>query len=276
MISDKSIKGLENGNRILGECPQLIDSEVCFEGSENILFCEPGVTLKGSGLYFKGDHSVIFLGASKYEYKLFVALYHDSVFHMGQHNYINQKMTVLLSEQRHCFIGDYGVFSFHVYIRNSDPHLIYDCSTRARINPTQSVYIGDHVWIGQDALVLKGTKIHSGSIIGGMSVVAGKTIPSNTVWAGNPARQIREGVFWDRSCVHDYREDMTEDALVYDTFIEKHYQEYRKDNWIYKTDSSELTEYERIDDELNSLKNSQGKCDYLLKLNECKTKNRFA
>lgn len=195
MISIKNVFGLSDGNKILGEIPNLKNSEVNFKGKNNILYCEPGVTLNGSVLNFNADNSVIYLGSNRNEYKLNVGVFNDMVFHMGIHNFINQKMTVMLSEQRHCFIGDYGIFSWGICIRNSDPHLIYECNSRTRINPTKSVFIGDHVWIGQECLILKGTRIDSGSIIGGRAVVSGKNISHNTIWAGNPAKQIRGGDF---------------------------------------------------------------------------------
>ncbi len=49
--------------------------------------------------------------------------------------------------------------------------------------------IGDNVFIGMDSIILMGTKIGNNVIIGAGAVVCGN-IPDNTVWAGNPARQI--------------------------------------------------------------------------------------
>jgi len=49
--------------------------------------------------------------------------------------------------------------------------------------------IGDNVFIGWDSIILMGTYIGNNVIIGAGSVVHGN-IPNNTVWAGNPAKQI--------------------------------------------------------------------------------------
>ena len=68
-------------------------------------------------------------------------------------------MNVILSEQKHLFIGNDCLLSFGIWVRNADPHLIYDVESHKRVNPTKSIYIGDHVWIGQSAMILKGRKV---------------------------------------------------------------------------------------------------------------------
>ncbi|MFC4269733.1 acyltransferase [Polaribacter marinivivus] len=53
------------------------------------------------------------------------------------------------------------------------------------------IYIGNNVFIGGHSLILKGSSIGQNSIVGAGSVVAGN-IPSNEIWAGNPARFIKK------------------------------------------------------------------------------------
>ena len=64
---------------------------------------------------------------------------------------------------------------------------------------SKSIVIGDHVWIGQNSLILKGTYVGSGAIIGANSVVSGKKIGSNSIWAGNPVKELRKGIYWLRT-----------------------------------------------------------------------------
>ena len=106
------------------------------------------------------------------------------------------------------------MFSFGIFVRTADPHLIYDSTTKGRINPSASVFIGDHVWVGQDVLILKGTRIGSGSIVGGATCIAGKMIPSNVTIGGNPARIIRENVFFLPNCVHSWTDDVIEEYSI--------------------------------------------------------------
>ena len=51
------------------------------------------------------------------------------------------------------------------------------------------IVIGNNCFLGYEAVVLKNTHIGDNVIIGARAVVKGN-IPSNTVWAGAPARQI--------------------------------------------------------------------------------------
>lgn len=144
-------------------------------------------------------------------------MHNDNTFAIGQRAYTNGPLHAILSERCNIFIGDDALFSFGIWLRNADPHLVYSAKTMKRVNLSRDVLIGDHVWIGQSSLMLKGTIIGSGAIVGGHSVVAGKRIPSNTSWAGNPARCIAADVFFDSSCVHRYTKGQTSDSEVYDS-----------------------------------------------------------
>lgn len=56
---------------------------------------------------------------------------------------------------------------------------------------TREVVIGKDCFIGCNALILKGTKIGDGSVVGAGSVVCGE-FPGGVVIAGNPARVIKK------------------------------------------------------------------------------------
>ena len=73
------------------------------------------------------------------------------------------------------------------YITDADWH---DAYNRVAIGRSKPVVVQDNVWIGDGAVVCKGVTIGQNSIIGAGSVVV-KSIPPNTVAAGNPARAVK-------------------------------------------------------------------------------------
>ena len=54
------------------------------------------------------------------------------------------------------------------------------------------VKIGKNVWIGENVVILPGSMIGDGCIIGANSVLTGKSYPSNTIIAGCPASVVKK------------------------------------------------------------------------------------
>lgn len=215
-------------------------SKIAFAGKNNVLFVEDGVCIRDSIVSFAGDDSVVYLSKNRHPYLLNIAIYHCSTVYIGADCYINGRLTLIASERQNIVIGEDGLFSFGIYMRTADPHLLYDCKTKRRINPSKSIFVGDHVWIGQNALILKGTQIGSGSVIGGDAVLSGKKIASNVVACGNPARVVRRGVFFSSESVHAWTEKKTAEYEVRDD-----------DRYIYPARSQGMS-VEQIDQALKS------------------------
>ena len=87
-------------------------------------------------------------------------------------------------------IGDNCCFS-HVTIMAHDYswYILKEAYEKILPDPGGEVHIGNNVFVEYQAVILKGTTIGDNCIIGARAVVKGN-IPSNTVWAGIPARQI--------------------------------------------------------------------------------------
>lgn len=100
-------------------------------------------------------------------------------------------------------IGEDCMLSTKIEIRTGDSHSIINNTTKKRINPPADVVIGNHVWIGANATVLKGVKIGDESIIAAGSIVT-KQFPSNVVIAGIPAKVIKQDINWVRERINDY------------------------------------------------------------------------
>lgn len=109
----------------------------------------------------------------------------------GHHTYLNRSATIDCTQEVH--IGDYCAISDNVQILDSDFHTI-TCDSKT-FEKSKPIHIGNHVWIGRSAIILKGVTIGDGAIIGAGSIVT-KSIPPRCLAVGNPARVIKEEVEW--------------------------------------------------------------------------------
>ncbi len=80
-----------------------------------------------------------------------------------------------------CLIGT------HVSILDNDFH---EVTQRDKVPEPRPVVIGDHVWIGNRAIIMPGVTIGEGAVVGAGSVVV-RDVPARTVAVGNPARIVK-------------------------------------------------------------------------------------
>ena len=88
-------------------------------------------------------------------------------------------------------IGKNAHIAREAVIRDYDGHYIEETAYRT----AKPVTIGDNVWIGYRAMILKGVTIGNNSVVAANSVVT-KDIPANCIVAGNPAKIIRTNINW--------------------------------------------------------------------------------
>lgn len=90
-------------------------------------------------------------------------------------------------------IGEGTVIADDVRIQDSDNHFILENGVEKE--KTKPIIIGDNVWIGKNAIILKGVTIGNGAIIAAGSVVV-KDVPPVSLVGGNPAKVIKSNVKW--------------------------------------------------------------------------------
>ena len=91
-------------------------------------------------------------------------------------------------------IGNYVNIGANVCIYDTDFHSLDYRVRRDNLSKnviSKPIVIEDDTWIGANSIILKGVTIGKGAVIGAGSIVT-KDIPSFTIWAGNPARFIKE------------------------------------------------------------------------------------
>ena len=92
-------------------------------------------------------------------------------------------------------IGKDCLFSSEIVFRTGDSHSILDMDGN-RINPSENIVIGDHVWIGYRALVNKGVVIPKNSVVGTGAIVTKTFEEENVVIAGVPAKIVKHNINW--------------------------------------------------------------------------------
>ncbi len=96
-------------------------------------------------------------------------------------------------------IGTRSMFSRNVKVMTSDGHDVLHNGTR--INPAQSIHIGDDVWLADSATILKGAHIGNGSLVGINSTLT-KPISDHCVAVGNPAKVIKTDCQWQEKLTY--------------------------------------------------------------------------
>lgn len=93
-------------------------------------------------------------------------------------------------------IGKHVVFSYGIQIYTTDTHPIMDLDGNIINNTKSKIVIADHVWVGANAVLLKGTQIATNSIVGHSAVVTKHFTDSNVIIAGNPAKIVKHNINW--------------------------------------------------------------------------------
>jgi acetyltransferase-like isoleucine patch superfamily enzyme len=137
----------------------------------------------GSALVVNG-HFKVFYNSS-------IEIFPGGLLTLGS-GYVNSGCVISCAD--HITIGNGAAIARGVCIYDSDHHSILD-EQGSVLNPPAPVTIGNHVWIGVGAILLKGVTIGDGAVIAAGAVVT-QSVPSRCLAAGNPAKVIRENIEW--------------------------------------------------------------------------------
>jgi acetyltransferase-like isoleucine patch superfamily enzyme len=125
-----------------------------------------------------GDKAVILSGTKM------VAAHNVSI---GEHTWIGHNSFIMAGAE--VIIGDWCQIANNTIITTTN-HLINGYYYFGNVE-TKKITIGNNVWIGSNAIILPGVSIGDNSIIAAGAVVT-RDVPSNKVYGGVPAKQMRE------------------------------------------------------------------------------------
>jgi acetyltransferase-like isoleucine patch superfamily enzyme len=114
--------------------------------------------------------------------------FENSIIELGS-GFLNSNVKIRCKNK--ISIGRNVAISHDVTIMDSDAHEI----SYEGYQMTKPISIGNNVWIGSRALIMKGVAIGDGAIVAAGSIVT-KDVPPNSMVAGIPAKIIKENVKW--------------------------------------------------------------------------------
>ena len=166
-------------------------------GTGNTLIVEDYARLKNCRFHFEGTGNTVRIGKRCYcDHANFWIEDSGNTVSLGEHTYLAGEIQLAVMEGTAISIGRDCLFSSPVKIRTGDSHSLLQKSTGQRINPSQSVTIGNHVWVGTDTTILKGVSVADGCVVGAGSLLCKTYENPNCVLAGVPAKEVRQDVDW--------------------------------------------------------------------------------
>lgn len=130
-------------------------------------------------------------GHFKAFYDTSIEIFQGGTLTLGK-GYVNSGCVIACAKS--ITIGEDAAIARGVYIYDSDHHKIID-DTGGQLNTPAPIIIGNHVWIGAGAIILKGVTIGDGAVIAAGAVVI-RDVPPRCLAAGNPARVVKENIDW--------------------------------------------------------------------------------
>lgn len=158
--------------------------------------------LKFGGKRIKGSHlesrllvesgGVLDAGSGYIGYGADIEVFPNAHLEIGQHIAFNINSTIICGD--HIQIADDVCFGRNVTVRdNSGEHFM----SRKVYKNKRPVTIGQHSWITEQSMVMPGSKIGVGVIVGAGSIVQGK-LPNFTLATGRPAVIVDEDIYWKK------------------------------------------------------------------------------
>ena len=174
--SSVNLKG--NLNVVKLQQVSLMNSSIYIDGSNNLIEVDQNTHLNNLNIIIKGSDCKIKIGKN-------TTFFGGRVVNEGLENIIE--------------VGNDCLFSDQVEIWSSDTHPIYNADN-VQINTDKPIYIGNKVWVGCRASILKGVKISDGAVLG-FGTIATKDVPKQTVSVGFPNKVIIENIKWERDYI---------------------------------------------------------------------------
>lgn len=190
------IKRFGENNRIVAPCGLMKHVSIRIHGSNNTICIGDFARLNGACVTIHGSNNTITIGDWCYlgGTDLFIEDDGGSIT-IGSHTKFLGKTHLAVIEGTSITIGQDCLFSSDIQLRTGDSHSVLDLQGR-RINGSEDIVIGDHVWVGTKAFLNKGARVAPHSIIGACALVTKAFEEPHCALAGVPAKVVKRDVDW--------------------------------------------------------------------------------
>lgn len=209
VIKRNIIKHFHEGNLKI-QCEGIAKIKKSVKGKNNHLIIEEGCILDNVSIHIVGNDNIIKFSKNVHIGPgcSFWTEGNNCKIIIGENTTFTQKVHFNAQEDNSEIVcGKDCMFSNTIIVRTSDSHAILNTETHKRINPAKNVIIGDHVWIAPSTTIMKGANIGSNTIVGSHTLVT-KSVPSNVLVVGMPAKVVKEGVTWSREDIIFKKKDL--------------------------------------------------------------------
>lgn len=188
-------------NRVISNQP----TKVVIAGSGISCVMEKTIFPWIANIFPIGDGSHIYIGKNVMADRLQLGALYGSTIEILENTSFAERCYLTSTMYCDIHIGKDCMFSTEVVIHSGDGHAILDLEKLHTINNRYveglenkyGVTLEGHVWVGYQAMLLKGSYIRKGSILGTRTVTS-KEYPNNCIIAGNPGCIVRKDVYWER------------------------------------------------------------------------------
>lgn len=196
-VTKKKIRG--KSNIVKAKLSFIKKGRILINGSYNQVYFGKLVRANNVLIHISGNNNSVIINEACFLSNVELIVEDDnSIIEIGKNTVIYGAHIGLTESNSKIIIGSDCLFSKDIEIRNGDSHSIIDCDSNERINKAKDVVIGNNVWVGAHARILKGSEIPNNCVVANSSIITKKFIQNNCVIAGYPAKVIRENIYWKR------------------------------------------------------------------------------
>ncbi len=203
LIHSNKKKVLGSNNKI--NTIDCITKKVIFDinGDNNIIFVDRNTSLNKVTFFIRGSGHKVYIGKNCTFNQGTIIWVEDNncTLFIGDNTSVENAHIALTEPYSKILIGSDCMLAYDIDIRTGDSHSIIDIETEQRINNAKDIEIKNHVWIAAHARILKGVTIEENSIVATGSIVT-KSVESNAIVAGSPAKVVKKGVIWNRQRIY--------------------------------------------------------------------------